>query len=189
MQIASGHAELGLQICLDWTRKDGKNAEPTDTRNNLGIPDRDQNRIEDARKEYEETLKTYRELAQKDPETYLPYVAATLNDLGILDSDQNRMEEARKEFEESLKIYRKLVQKDPATYLPYVAITRNNLGNLDSAQNLMGDVAESAVRQNFGTEAIIGRRDASEYTEPLPMNLGTAHFTVPCGCRAWPLPF
>jgi hypothetical protein len=73
-------------------------------------------------------LKTYRELARKDPETYLPYVAATLNDLGILDSDQNRMEEARKEFEESLKIYRKLVQKDPATYLPYVAITRNNPG-------------------------------------------------------------
>src|SRR2546430_7365287 len=102
LQAATGHAELGRQICLDWTRKDGKNAEPTDTRNNLGIPDRDQNRIEEARKEYEETLKTYRELAQKDPETYLPYVAATLNDLGILDSDQNRIEEARKEFEESL---------------------------------------------------------------------------------------
>jgi hypothetical protein len=51
------------------------------------------------------------------------------------------------------------------------------------------DVAKSAVRQNFGTEAIIGYRDASEYTEPLPMNLGTAHLTVPCGCRAWPLPF
>jgi len=40
---------------MDWTRKDGKNAEPADKRNNLGIPDRDQNRIEDARKEYEET--------------------------------------------------------------------------------------------------------------------------------------
>jgi hypothetical protein len=71
LQAATGHAELGRQICLDWARKDGKNAEPTDTRNNLGIPDRDQNRIEEARKEYEETLKTYRELAQKDPETCL----------------------------------------------------------------------------------------------------------------------
>ncbi len=77
MQIASGHAEPGRQICLDWTTKDGKNAKPADTRNNLGIPDRDQNRMEDARKEYEESLKTYRELARKDPETYLPYVAAT----------------------------------------------------------------------------------------------------------------
>src|SRR5258708_34882511 len=135
MQIASGHAEPGRQICLDWTRKDGKKAKPADTRNNLGLPDRDQNRMEDAGKEYEQTLKTYRELARKDPETYLPYVAATLNDLGILDSDQNRMEEARKEFEESLKIYRKLAQKDPEAYLPNVAATLNNLGILDRAKN------------------------------------------------------
>jgi hypothetical protein len=50
--------------------------------------DRDQNRIEEA-------LKTYRELAQKDPQTFLPEVALTLNNLGILDSGQNRMKEAR----------------------------------------------------------------------------------------------
>src|SRR5258708_14265446 len=106
MQIRSRHAEPRRQICLDWTRKDGKNAKPADTRNNPGIPDSDQNRMEDARKEYEETLKTYRELARKDPETYLPYVATTLNNLGILDSAQNRMKEARKEYEESLKTYR-----------------------------------------------------------------------------------
>ena len=60
LQITSGHAEPGRQICLDGTRKDGKNAESADTRNNLGIPDRDQNRMQDARKEYGEILKTYR---------------------------------------------------------------------------------------------------------------------------------
>ena len=60
LQIATGHAEPGREICLDWTRKDGKNAEPADKRNNLGIPDRDQNRMQDARKEYGEILKTYR---------------------------------------------------------------------------------------------------------------------------------
>src|SRR6267154_725368 len=130
LQIATGHGEPGRKICMDWTRKDGKNAEPADTRNNLGIPDRDQNRIEDARREYEESLKTYRKLAQKDPEAYLPSVAATLNNLGILDRDKTRMKEA-------LKTYRELAQKDPATYLLYVAITRNNLGNLDSDQNLI----------------------------------------------------
>jgi hypothetical protein len=37
-------------------------------------------------------LKTYRELAQKEPETYLPEVAQTLNNLGIVDSAQNRAE-------------------------------------------------------------------------------------------------
>ena len=43
-----------------------------------------QNQMEETRREYEESLKTYRELAKKEPENYLPHVAATLNDLGIL---------------------------------------------------------------------------------------------------------
>ena len=43
----------------------------------------DQNRMEETRKEHEEALKTYRELAEKEPETYLPEVAQTLNDLGL----------------------------------------------------------------------------------------------------------
>jgi hypothetical protein len=37
----------------------------------------------------EESLKIYRELAQKDPATYLPYVALTRNNLGNLDSAHN----------------------------------------------------------------------------------------------------
>ena len=71
----------------------------------------DQNRMEETRKEHEEALKTYRELAEKEPDTYLPEVAQTLNDLGIVDSAQNRVEEARKAFAEALKIYRELAQK------------------------------------------------------------------------------
>jgi hypothetical protein len=38
------------------------------------------------------------------------------------------------------------------------------------------DVAESAVRQHFGAEAIVGYRDSNEYSSPLPKNLGRAHF-------------
>ena len=143
LQMDSGHAEPGQQICSDWTRKDRKSAQPADTRNNLGIPDRDQNRMEDARKEYEETLKACRELARQDPETYFPQVAATLNDLGLLDSDQNQMEEARKEYEESLKIYRELVHKDPETYLPNVAATLNNLGMLARNKNQMDEALKT----------------------------------------------
>jgi tetratricopeptide (TPR) repeat protein len=74
--------------------------------------DSDQNRVEETRKEHEEALKTYRQLAQKEPETYLPEVAQTLNDLGIVNSAQNRAEEARKAFAEALKIYRELAQKN-----------------------------------------------------------------------------
>ena len=86
------------------------------TRNNLGNLDIDQNRMEEARKEYEEALKIYSELAQKNPETYLPYVAMTLNNLGILDSDKNRMAEARKEYEEALKIYETFAKQHPEQF-------------------------------------------------------------------------
>jgi hypothetical protein len=53
-------------------------------------------------------LRIYRQLAQKERETYLPYVATTLNNLGILDSGKNRVNEARKEYAEALEMYREL---------------------------------------------------------------------------------
>jgi tetratricopeptide (TPR) repeat protein len=84
--------------------------------NNLGILDIAQNRMKEARIEYEEALKTYAELAQKDPGTYLPDVAMMLNNLGILDRDQNRMAEARKEYEEALKIYGAFAKQDPKQF-------------------------------------------------------------------------
>ena len=71
-----------------------------------------QNRMEETRKEHEEALKIYRQLAQKEPETYLPEVAQTLNNLGIVDSAQNRAEKARKAFAEALKISREVGRPD-----------------------------------------------------------------------------
>jgi tetratricopeptide (TPR) repeat protein len=112
-QTATDHVELGLQIFLGWIREDGKNDKPANTRSNSEVADRAQNQTEKARREYQQSLNIYRSLAQKDPETFLPYVAATLNDLGILDSDQNRIEEARKEYEEALKIYEAFAKQNP----------------------------------------------------------------------------
>ena len=43
----------------------------------------DQIRMEETRKEDEEALRTYRELAQKEPETYLPEVAQTSTTWGL----------------------------------------------------------------------------------------------------------
>jgi tetratricopeptide (TPR) repeat protein len=102
-----------------------------------------QNQTEETRRE---ALKTYRELAEKEPETYQPDVAATLNDLGIFDSDQNRIEKARKEFEEALKTYRELAHKEPDIYLRCVAITLNNLGILEGTPEPAGGGAENLPR-------------------------------------------
>ena len=101
----------------------------------IGLLDNAQNRWDEAREEAGEALKIYRELAQKEPETYLPQVAITLNNFGIFDSDKNQLNEARNEYEEALKIQRELVQKEPETYLLYVAATLSNLGILNRAQN------------------------------------------------------
>ena len=77
----------------------------------------DQNDTEKTRREYEKALKAYRKLAEKEPETYLPGVAATLNDLAIIDADQNRIAKARNEFENALNTYRELADKEPDIYL------------------------------------------------------------------------
>ena len=74
----------------------------------------------------EEALKICRELAQKERETYLPYMAITLNNFAILYTGNDRVNEARKKYAEALKIYRELAQKNPGTYLRFVPTTLNN---------------------------------------------------------------
>ena len=127
-----GTAEPLYLKCLELARRSGNQADVAMTLNNLGILDSEQNRKEEARKAFEEALGIYRELAQKNPDIYLPDVAMTLNNLGILHREQNRKEEARKAYEEALRTYRQLAQNNPEIYLPDVAMTLNNLGILHS---------------------------------------------------------
>ena len=116
----------------------------------------DQGRLEEVRKEFAETLQIYREVAQKNQETYRPDVARTLNNLAILDGRQGRMEGARKEFAEALQIYRELAQKNQETYRPDVATTLNNLGNVDLDQGRLEE-----ARKEFA-EALQTRRELAQ---------------------------
>ena len=61
-------------------------------------------------------MKTYRELAEKNREVYLPHVALALNNLGILDRDQRQTKEARRAFEEALKIYEAYAKQNPEQF-------------------------------------------------------------------------
>ena len=72
--------------------------------------------MEEARNEYAEALQIRRELAEKNPKTYRPDVAATLNNLGVLDSHQGRLEEARQEYVEALQIYEALSKQNPERF-------------------------------------------------------------------------
>jgi len=142
-------ARKAYERCLTMARQSGDDSEIANTLNNLGILDNGQNRMDDARLAYEEALRIYRQLAQKNPETYLPDVASTLNNLGILQRDQHRMDDARLAFDGALKIRRELAQKNPETYLPDVATTLNNLGILQRDLNRMDEARlsyEEALR-------------------------------------------
>ena len=80
---------------------------------------------EEAGQHFEGALKICRQMAQQNPDQYLPKVAGALNNLGFVERDQKRMEEARKRYEEALKIRLQLAQQDPAAYVPYLPMTLN----------------------------------------------------------------
>ncbi len=95
----------------------------------------EQNRVEEARQDFDEALEISRALAQQNP-TYLPNVAMTLSNIGTLLRQQNRVEEARQKFVDALGLYREQARLNPTIYQPHVAETLDNLGILDLDQNL-----------------------------------------------------
>ena len=55
-----------------------------------------QNRLDEAREHDEAALKIYRQLAQQNPDAYLPYLAVTLNNLGAIERLQNHLDASAK---------------------------------------------------------------------------------------------
>uniref|UniRef100_UPI003C7D1B72 tetratricopeptide repeat protein n=1 Tax=Porphyromonas endodontalis TaxID=28124 RepID=UPI003C7D1B72 len=114
------------------------------------------NDFEKARRHYEEVLQTLRELAQQNPETYLPKVAASLNNLGVLLRDTNDLKKAQDYQEEALQIRRELAKHNPEAYLPKVAASLNNLGNLLRNTNNLKKA------QDYQKEALQIRRELAQ---------------------------
>ncbi len=132
------------------------------TRQDLENFDTEQKRMDEARRHFERALEIRRQLAQQDPDRYLPYLAGSLTNLGTLDRQQNRPDDARQNFEGALKIYRRIAQQNPDAYLYYVAATLTNLGLLDRLQNRPDD-----ARRNY-EEALkvyrqLAQRDPDAY--------------------------
>ena len=86
---------------------------------------------------YHKALTLFRQLAEKNSATYLPYVALTLNNIGqhIRMVEKNGKDNTDKPpkgadvyFEEALKIYKQLAIDNKTDYQAYIAMTLNNLG-------------------------------------------------------------
>ena len=111
------------------------------------------NQKEEAEKLYRDALKTYKELAEKNPGKYSTYVAMTCNNLAVLYQTTGRYGEAEKLYTEALGIRRRLAEENPGAYLPDVAMTCYNLailyentGKNDAAGRLF-DEALSIAKQ------------------------------------------
>ena len=73
---------------------------------------------------FEGGLELYRQLAQRDPEQYLPNVAEALNSLAVTERDEKRMDEARRHYGRLADLtFPKLMkrQKWPASFLNLVS--------------------------------------------------------------------
>ena len=128
------------------------------------------NNFNEARSHYEVALQALRSLAEHDPETYTPEVAATLNNLGALLSDTNEFEQSQTYFEEALQIRRSLSARNPEAYTPDVAMTLNNLGNL------LSDIHKFEQSQTYFEEALqlyrsLASRNPEAYTPDVAMTL------------------
>ena len=114
------------------------------------------NDFEKARRHYEEVLQALQELAQQNPEAYLPEVATSLNNLGVLLSDTNDLKKAQDYYEEALQIRRELAKHNPEEYLPDVATSLNNLGVL------LRDTNDLKKAQDYYEEALQIRRELAQ---------------------------
>ena len=79
---------------------------------------------------YRLALSLRRQLAEDNPEEYLPDVAMTLNNMGNLHAQVGHPDKALKHYEEALGIYQELSDTHPDAYLPDLARTLNNMGVL-----------------------------------------------------------
>jgi tetratricopeptide (TPR) repeat protein len=96
--------------------------------NNLGILFSSIQKKSQAEEAYNEALKIRRQLAEKNPDAFLLYVALTLNNLGNYYRTIQKMPQAEGSYNESLEIIRKLTEQNPDAFLPDLANTLNNLG-------------------------------------------------------------
>jgi len=96
--------------------------------NNLGLALSNLGQREEAIKPSQEAAEIYRQLAEADPQVFLPNLAASLNNLGMMLSNQGRREKAIKPSQEAAEIYRQLAEAEPQVFLPDLAASLNNLG-------------------------------------------------------------
>jgi len=112
---------------LHWATEDEERAQWV---NNLGITFSSLGRYKEALEPTREAVGIYRELAEKNPDRFLPDLATSLNNLGGILYELGQREKALETIEEAVEIRRELAEKNPDRFLPDLAASLNNLGGI-----------------------------------------------------------
>ena len=124
--------------------------------NLMGLDYSAQNDFAAAEEQYQEALKIYRDLSEKNPNAYLPVLATSCNNLADLLHDTGSFREAEELHREALKIRRNLAEKNPDAYLPVLAKNCNNLAYL------LSDIGSFKEAEELYQEALKIRRNLAE---------------------------
>ena len=93
----------------------------------MGIIQRRLDRCEEALASAKETVEIYRELAKKNPDTFLSHLAGSLRKLSDEQTNLGLCEEAIASATEAAEIYLKLAEKNSDAFLPALIEILNSL--------------------------------------------------------------
>ncbi len=121
-------------------------------------------------------LERFRELAEADPEEYLPELAVALNDTAVTLSGSGSSE-ALGVSKEAVESYRELVKEDPEEYLPGLALALNN------ASAVLVDLGLHKAGLEAGEEAVgyyreLMREDSARHLPSLAMALDNVSTSI-----------
>ncbi len=132
-------------------------------------------RLDEARKHYEEAARSYHQLAQQNPEEFLPDLAGAMADLGNVAGQEDQPNAARQYYEEALQDYRQLEQEHPGDYQPFLAAVLSALGAIDQSQNRV-DEARARYSEALHIYGQLGRKNPGKYQpqmQDILMNLSS----------------
>jgi len=119
---------------------------------------------------YTESLRLYRRLAEREPQTYLVFVARILGDLGNTQHSLTKLDESERSISEALGLFRRLGASEPAKYLREMAGALGNLANVLEGKRSLAK-AEECHSESIKLFRKLAENEPEEYTESLAITL------------------
>jgi len=143
----------------------------------LGILYYDLRRYDQAETTLTTATTIYRKLAQANPNTYAPTLAATLRKLSDLYSDLHCYDQAETTLTTATTIYRKLAHTNPNTYAPTLAATLRKLGEIYTHLS-RNDQAKTTFTEAFALHRELAQIKRDTHNQDLDTKLADLYWTM-----------